>query len=683
MKQDTSGLQTIRFVMANRLARESSLYLRQHRDNPVDWWPWCEEALALAQKKNKPLLVSIGYSACHWCHVMAHECFEDDYIAGLMNEHFVCIKVDREERPDVDQIYMEAVQMLTQRGGWPLNVFCFPDGRPFFGGTYFPPDDRGQGLVPWPQLLMRIADAWKRQPDELRGNAEAIVNNMHHLNDAGIDPDTRWDPRVLVAAAETVCKEHDDTHGGFGTAPKFPPAMTLNFLLGVRGTASVEQRKPDQAKRIDCVVNTTLKAMAHGGIYDQVAGGFARYSVDTWWLIPHFEKMLYDNGQLIDVYTRAWYRYREPLYAAVVEESIGWLQREMQHPEGAFFASLDADSEGEEGKFTCWTPGQVKAVLGEADGDRFCRAYGISEEGNFEHGLSNPALGVDSFGERQALAPLREKLLRAREERVRPGCDTKILVSWNALALRGLAEAAFAFGRADWMETARRAADWIWDQCVDSENRLSPVWYDEGGARGEGLLADYAGLAEALLVLAGRLAPFQPEAIERCRERAGTLIDTVLNHFCDDEKPGYFVRPDDGEALVARKKEWFDNAVPSGNACLVSALAGLFALTGETRYSQALARLRTPYASLAARAPAAIGHALDAWVQEATGLVVIKGKGIPDWELLRRSLVQRPWRRLFLLPADADAEQPEGFQVCVGTTCLEPTGDPEDAANRL
>ena len=347
--------------MPNRLTLENSLYLQQHADNPVDWYTWGDDAFKAAESSGKPLLVSIGYSSCHWCHVMAHECFEDEYIASIMNKHFVCVKVDREERPDVDQIYMEAVQMIQQQGGWPLNVFCLPDGRPFFGGTYFPPEDRGQGLIPWPQICMRISDFYKRSRSELVENAEAIEKNILSAaqeSSVGLESGELTADH-LTEAVLGICGNHDDRYGGFGDAPKFPPSMTLNFLCAIRPNVDSEL-----AARIDVVTHTTLRAMAHGGIFDQVGGGFARYSVDAHWLIPHFEKMLYDNALLIDAYTRGWLDTREPLYAAVVEETIDWLEREMSAPEGAFYAALDADSEGKEGVYYVWTPEEVDTVLG-------------------------------------------------------------------------------------------------------------------------------------------------------------------------------------------------------------------------------------------------------------------------------------------------------------------------------
>jgi len=661
----------------NRLAHEASLYLRQHANNPVNWYPWGEEAWAKAKAEDKPVLVSIGYSACHWCHVMAHECFEDEYIAELMNQHFVCIKVDREERPDVDQIYMEAVQMITQSGGWPLNAFCFPDGRPFFGGTYFPPQDNNRGIIPWPQLLMRVSDYFKKNRKELTENADNIVKNMTHSNaPLGAGAHTAWDNRALIAAAQSICTLHDDTWGGFGAAPKFPPAMTLDFLLAARSTGAAE-KVSGLPQRLEEVVETTARAMAHGGMFDQFGGGFCRYSVDAQWLIPHFEKMLYDNALLLNFYAKAYRRFQSPLYAAVCEEIVGWLLREMQHPEGAFYSALDADSDGHEGAAYVWTPEQIKEVLGEEGAKKICAAYNITEGGNFEHGQSNPALVEADFAVRQALAPLRAKLLEARQKRTQPGRDPKILLAWNALMVRGLAEAAFALGKKEWFAAAQKCADWLWHKLSfeDAQNRrrLHAVFYET--AKGAGFLDDYAFLAEASMTLAAYADWAQPGAglAEKNIGRAKELVATMRAHFRDTKQLGYFFTADDGEQLAVRKKEWWDNALPSGHAALAQTLTGLFALTADNTYATELADLKKCYAGLTSRAPMGVTHALAAFTWDATGVAVLKIKGACDWEALQNELAKKPYRPLFLM-ATNDPAQPAGMQLCVGTQCLAPTG---------
>ncbi|GHB96927.1 thioredoxin domain-containing protein [Cerasicoccus arenae] len=671
--------------MSNRLAESPSLYLRQHAENPVDWFPWGEEALAEASRQGKPLLISIGYSACHWCHVMAHECFEDPSIARLMNQHFVCVKVDREEHPDVDQIYMEAVQMITQRGGWPLNVFCLPDGRPFFGGTYFPPEDRGQGLVPWPQLIMRISDYFQKNREELEENADNILKNMAEGNKPiGATGDDLLS-KDLITAAEGICTQHDDEWGGFGEAPKFPPSMSLNFLLGIRGTAACDA-KPALAQRLDQVIQLTLKGMAHGGIFDQVGGGFSRYSVDKLWLIPHFEKMLYDNGLLLDAYAKGWQRYRDPMFRAVAEETVTWLEREMRSPEGAWRAALDADSEGEEGKYYVWRPEQIAAILGKEDAEIFCDAYNITDKGNFEHGTTNPAFVYDSFEKRESLNELRQKVLAARQKRTTPGLDEKILLSWNSLVVRGLAEAAFAFGHREWMTRAIEVADWLWEAFTETDNdgliRLRSVYYSGEGARYNGRLDDYAWFAEALLTLSGKVDWVEPSASARYQERAVKLVQTIHARFADPHAPGCFFTAEDQTDLVTRKKTWFDNATPAGNSALVHVYSALYALTGDANYAAQLNALRPAYTGLATRAPGAAAHALAGFTQDAVGVAVIKIKGKQDLSTLRDALSKRPWRPVFLRTTDDDA-QPDGFQLCVAKQCLTPTQDPIELAENL
>ncbi len=659
--------------MPNRLANETSLYLRQHADNSVDWYPWGPEALEAARAADKPLLVSVGYSSCHWCHVMAHESFENDYIAKLMNEHFICVKIDREERPDLDRIYMEAVQMIAQQGGWPLNVFCLPDGRPFFGGTYFPPEDRGRGIVPWPQLLMRVSDFYKRERDKLEENAANIVHNLAALNsppNTAADSISRDD---LLRAAEAICRTHDDDFGGFGQAPKFPPSMTLSLLLETRrlldtDSADTSENSAADPARLDQVITTTLSAMAHGGLYDQIGGGFTRYSVDRYWLIPHFEKMLYDNGLLLDIYSRAWRRFQNPLYQAVAEETVAWAKREMLSPSGLFYSSLDADSEGHEGKFYVWTPAEIETILGPERARAFCLAYHITTDGNFENGTSNPALTVPEFDQRQSFAADREKLLAAREKRVRPARDEKHLVSWNSLFIRGLAEAAFSFDRPDYFELAARAADAIWEKARFSDDRLHPVIAETGKLNG--YLDDYAFHAEALLALASIADFFAPGASTRFLQRARTLATTILRHF-SDEHPGFYFTSDDHEQLISRRKEWWDNAIPAGNSSLLHIFSSLYAITGESEYETHFLKLRPAYAGFAQRAPSGISHALSAIAAETGQTSVIKVKDA-DLAPLASALRARPWQRLFVLQT-TDPAQPVGYQLCTGTTCLPPT----------
>lgn len=665
--------------MQNRLSKENSLYLKQHADNPVDWYPYGDEAFAAAEATGKPLLISIGYSACHWCHVMAHESFESDYIAKLMNQHFICVKVDREERPDVDQVYMEAVQMLQQSGGWPLNVFCLPDGRPFFGGTYFPPEDRGQGMIPWPQVLMRISDHYKRSRGELEANADSIQKNIMAATLAGSTGGAQgsWDNAVLVDAANGICGTHDDQYGGFGGAPKFPPSMTLNFLRSLRRSAAVDA-DTELGERIDTVCHTTLRAMAHGGLFDQFGGGFARYSVDPHWLIPHFEKMLYDNALLIDAYTRGWLDNQDPLYAAVVEETIGWIEREMSAEAGGFYAALDADSEGEEGRYYVWTPEEIDTVLGPTDAAREIRlAYNITAEGNFEHGSSNPALTDADFTVRAQLAPARQKLLAYREaNRVRPGKDTKISTAWNCMLIRSMVDAGFYFNRPEWIERARKAADFIWDELTEVQDgalRLKAVFYEGAGAQVDGFLHDYALAAEAFLSVAAKIDALDPGASATYQDRAQACLDSALRFFEDPHGAGFFFTADDTDTPVARRKEWFDNATPSGNAAVLHALSGLYALTGEGHYEAAFRSMLPAFTDYAQKVAAGVAHALEAATTHAVGIAVIKVRAGVSLEPLQVALTAAPWRRTFIQSVSTD--QSADYQVCIGTQCLTPTDD--------
>ncbi|HLS27106.1 MAG TPA: thioredoxin domain-containing protein, partial [Opitutales bacterium] len=631
-----------------------------------------------ARREGKPILVSVGYSSCHWCHVMARESFSNEYIAGLMNQHFVCIKIDREERPDLDQLYMQAVQMINQQSGWPLNVFCLPDGRPFFGGTYFPPEDRGQGIVPWPQLLMRIADFYRRERAQLEENAENIIQNLALLNQPLAD-EAALDHETLLAAGAAICETHDNDFGGFGDAPKFPPSMTLNFLLELRLGLSQEENQA-RANRLDSVVGTTLSAMAHGGIFDQIAGGFARYSVDRYWLIPHFEKMLYDNGLLIDIYTKAWHRFRHPLFKAIVEETIEWAEREMLLENGLFAASLNAETDGVEGKFAVWTPDEIEAVLGPDEAKDFCLAYNITEEGNFENNTSNPALVVAEFEERARLAPARKKLLAARHKRTRPTRDDKQLVSWNSLFIRGLAEAAFTFNRSDWYFRARKAADFIWENLRFEEDRLYSAYGEQPMLNG--YLDDYAFFAEALLSLAASSEFFESDYSKICIERAVRLARSAIAYFYDPEEPGFFFTSSDHEKLFSRRKEWFDSALPTGNSSLLHIFSSLYALTGEDEFQRHFSRLKNALTGSAKRAPNGLGHALTAVIAEHHGIAVLKVKNVGDLAPLGAMLREEPWRRIFVLRSD-DPAQPDGYELCIGPHCLAPVKKISDLQSQL
>jgi uncharacterized protein YyaL (SSP411 family) len=569
--------------MPNRLADESSPYLLQHKDNPVDWYPWGDEALAAARERDVPILLSIGYSACHWCHVMERESFEDDATAAYMNEHFVCIKLDREERPDLDAIYMEACQAITGQGGWPLNAFLTPDQVPFFAGTYFPPDD-GRGMPSWLQVLRSIVEAWDERGDEIRATSTQVSERLSGA--AWVEPsDEPLTATMLDGAVELLLTLEDPRNGGFGAAPKFPAASAIELLLR-RGAV-------DPAAR-------ALSAMANGGIYDQIGGGFARYTVDAGWLIPHFEKMLYDNALLARAYLHGWQVTGHEPFRTVCEETLDWALREMRGPEGGFYSALDADSEGEEGKFYVWTVDQVRAVLGD-DAQAALDYFGVLPGGNWEGKtiLTRGAEQPEGFEE------LRQRLYDARAERVWPGLDDKRLTAWNALMISALAEAGAVLERDDYLEAARTCADFLLTELTDGDGRLLRTWKD-GEGRLNAYLEDHAYLLDALLTLYE--ATFEPRWFEAAR----ALADTTIERFGDSEKGGFFETSSDHEKLLTRRKDPEDHPIPSGNAAAAYALLRLAALTGEHEYErQGVAVLRL-FAELAQRHPNAFAHLLQA-----------------------------------------------------------------------
>jgi uncharacterized protein len=566
--------------MPNRLSGETSPYLLQHKDNPVDWYPWGEEALARAEQEDKPILLSIGYSACHWCHVMERESFEDEQIAALMNEFFVPIKLDREERPDLDSIYMEACQAMTGGGGWPLNVFLTPEQVPFYAGTYFPPESRG-GMPSWRQVLEAVHEAWAERKQEIRAGGERIADRLQ--GGALLRPSKEvMNPSALDEAAERLRGSYDPAYGGFGGAPKFPPASALEFLLR-RGETEMTSH--------------TLRAMASGGMYDQVGGGFARYSVDAHWLVPHFEKMLYDNALLARAYLHGWLVTGDELFRQVTVETLDWALREMRAPEGGFYSALDADSEGEEGRFYVWSLEELTEVAGE----EAARWFGASEQGNFEG--SN--ILVRGEGDPERLPRWREALYEVRSKRVWPGLDDKRLASWNALMISALAEAGAVLERDDYLRAAEAAAEFVLDQMRDSEGRLLRTWKD-GQAKLNAYLEDHAFLVEALIGLYE--ATFDPRWFAAARE----LADTMIERFADEENGGFFETSVDHERLVARRKDLEDHPIPSGNSSAAYALLRLAALTGEHDYERrAVSVLRLLHA-LAPRHPQAFGHLLQA-----------------------------------------------------------------------
>jgi uncharacterized protein YyaL (SSP411 family) len=563
------------------LATQTSPYLLQHKDNPVDWYPWGEEALARARDEDKPILVSIGYAACHWCHVMERECFEKPEIAALMNERFVCIKVDREERPDVDAIYMDAVQAMTGRGGWPLNAFLTPEGAPFWAGTYFPPEPR-QGMPSWPQVLIALGDAWREQRAEIEETGRRILPRL--AGAAAMAPaEGEFDPALLDGAVVALRAGYDGEHGGFHRgAPKFPPASVIEFLL----------RRGEREMALH-----TLRAMAGGAMYDQVGGGFARYSVDARWQIPHFEKMLYDNALLARAYLHGFQVSGEPLFARVCTETLDWALRDLRQEEGGFASSLDADSEGVEGKFYVWTPDEMRAVAGDAA----VAYFGLDRPPNFEGAWAPVRAGSDFEG----LAELKAKLRAVREARVWPGLDDKRLTAWNALMISALADAGAALERPDYTAAAVACADFVWGELRDGDGRLLRT-YNRGTAQLGAYLEDHAFLVEALLTLYE--TTFDPRWFAAARE----LADAMIERFGDEERGGFFATAADHETLVARRKELEDNPIPAGQSAAAYGLLRLAALTGEHRYEEAALGVLRLLHRLAPEHPAAFGHFLQA-----------------------------------------------------------------------
>ncbi len=578
--------------MPNALAEETSPYLLQHKDNPVHWLPWGEEAFARARAEGKPVLVSIGYSACHWCHVMERESFEDERIAALMNEHFVPVKVDREERPDVDAIYMEAVQAMTGRGGWPLNAFLTPAGVPFYAGTYFPPEPR-HGMPSWPQLLLAIAGEWEKDRERIEMQSARIRERL--AGASALAPSGEpIDPGLLDRAVENLRAGFDHEYGGWGHAPKFPAASAIEFLLA-RGETEMSL--------------ATLRAMAAGGMYDQIGGGFARYSVDEFWLVPHFEKMLYDNALLARAYLHGWQVSGDELLREVAVDTLDWALRELRQDDAAFASALDADSEGVEGKFYVWTLDQVREALGD-DADEAIAALGMTDHGNFE-GTNIPVL-ARATNERKGPGPflctqqLRARLYEARAQRVWPGLDDKRLTSWNALMISALADAGAALEEPRYLDAARATAEFVLRELRDEQGRLLRT-YNRGRAKIGAYLEDHAFLLEALLTLYE--ATFEP----RWFLEAEALAETLIERFADPEHGGFFATAADGDRLlIARRKELEDTPIPSGAASAALGLLRLAALTGNADYERHALGVIALLHRIAPQHPTAFGHLLQA-----------------------------------------------------------------------
>jgi uncharacterized protein YyaL (SSP411 family) len=654
------------FPRSNRLAAETSPYLLQHAGNPVHWQPWDEQTLTLARQENRPILLSIGYSACHWCHVMAHESFEDEDVAAVMNRLFVNIKVDREERPDLDQIYQSAHHLLTQRnGGWPLTMFLSPDGTPFFGGTYFPREPR-YGLPGFADLCERIAEAYRDRGADIAAQAAELREALADTVPEAMATDMALDATPIAAAEALLTRAFDPVHGGFGGAPKFPHPTDLAFLLGRSGGAS------------RLMALTTITRMCKGGIYDQIGGGFCRYSVDERWEIPHFEKMLYDNGPLLGLCADAWALSKEAIYARVAEETATWVMREMQAADGGYYSSLDADSEGEEGKYYVWDRHEVKSLLTPEEWALATRRWGFDGPPNFENHHWHPKLAGEMLPDEQdVLESARRKLFAARERRIRPGRDDKVLSSWNGLMIEGMAHAARVFGRTDWLVSAQRAMDCI-RKTMWRDGRLLATSRN-GRAHLDAYLDDHAFLLAALLEL--MQAEFRREDLLFAVE----LADTLLVRFEDQEAGGFFFTAHDHEALIHRPKTGHDNATPAGNGIAAVALQRLGHLLGETSYLGAAERTLRLFWPQIRHSPAGFGGLLRALEEALTPpeIIILRGPAaeMTDWQ---RALGADRRRLVFALPngtADLPAilAKPESDHVnawaCRGVTCSAPTAD--------
>jgi uncharacterized protein len=659
----------------NRLAQETSPYLRQHADNPVDWYPWGQEAFDRAQREDKPILLSIGYSACHWCHVMAHESFEDPEIAALMNELFVNIKVDREERPDVDALYMEAVQALSGHGGWPMTVFLTPDGRPFFAGTYFPKAPRG-GMVSFPQLCQRVHEAWQDRRDDLLDQANQLtgtLGRMARLQAADGLPGAE----ALDAAQRDLQAQHDNRWGGFGGAPKFPQTMLLE--VAIRDLA----RNGSSTTRT--MVETTLDAMASGGMYDQIGGGFARYSVDNVWLVPHFEKMLYDQALLTRAYLHGWQVTGHDRYHQVLQETIAYVLRDLHHPSGGFFSAEDADSEGEEGRFYVWTPDEVRAAIDDPVlAQRAIDYYGITDEGNFEttrRSIPNRLQARGDLIRPPHIEGTRRQLFAARNSRVRPGLDDKILAEWNGLMLAALSEAAAATGRHDWLQAAIANGEFLVDNLRRPDGRWLRSWQATGGARHLAVAADYAALVDAFT----RLAEATGQA--RWISEARATADDLIRLFWDDANGGVFTTGSDAEQLVATTKDLTDNATPSANSLAAVALLRLGALCGDARYRERAEEAIRLTGRVVVDHPLAFGHLLEAVDLVTHGIdeLVITGDRPDLVEQVQRRFtpnVVLAWGERFDSPLWEGREDGRAY-VCRNYACRLPVAEPEALLDQL
>jgi uncharacterized protein len=680
--------------MANRLARETSPYLLQHKDNPVDWYPWGEEALEKARTEDKPILLSVGYSACHWCHVMERESFEDEATAALMNEHFVNIKVDREERPDVDSIYMSAVQAMTRHGGWPMTVFMTPEGAPFYGGTYFPPVP-SRGMPSFKQLLLSLADAYTNRREEVLTSAENVREFLRESTTASL-PKSEVSEALLTHAANALAGQIDNRFGGFDGAPKFPQTMNLEVLL------RHHKRTGDRAALSG--VELTCRQMANGGIYDQLGGGFARYSVDEYWLVPHFEKMLYDNALLARLYLEAYEATGDGFYRRIAEETLDYVMRDMTDPEGGFYSAEDADSEGVEGKFYVWTPEEIEAILEPEDARLAERFWDVTERGNFEgkNILNVPrppeavaaefSLSTEELWRR--ILAIRERLFAEREKRVHPGRDEKVLAAWNGLMLRAFALAASVTGREQYRRIAEKNAAFLLEKLmVDSRLRRS---YKDGQARFNGYLEDYACVADGLVAL------YEATFETRWLREAATLADAILELFWEEAEGAFYDTAADHEELVTRPRDVYDNATPSGNSVAVDVLLKLSVLLDREDYREKAEVVLENLSGGIARIPGGFGRllsALDFYLstpyevaiigdREASGtkalLEPVYSSYLPNKVVAGCSESDEEAARLIPLLAERPMRDGKATAyVCVQYACQAPTTEPTELARQL
>jgi hypothetical protein len=681
--------------MANKLADETSPYLLQHKDNPVDWYPWGEEALKKARDEDKPVLLSVGYSACHWCHVMERESFEDEETARMMNEHFVNIKVDREERPDIDSIYMSAVQALTRHGGWPMTVFLTPDGTPFYGGTYFPPVP-SRGMPSFQQLLLSLADAYENRRDEVLRSAESVRDYLRASTGTAIPKAEATGTEILDRAAASLLSQLDRRFGGFGGAPKFPQAMNLEVLL------RHHHRTGDRAA-LDGV-EISLRGMANGGIYDQLGGGFARYSVDEYWLVPHFEKMLYDNALLSRLYLETHLVTGDPFYRRIAEETLDYVLRDMTSEEGGFFSAEDADSEGVEGKFYVWTPDEIEAALDPEDAQLAARYWDVTERGNFEgknilHIPRPPEAVAAEFGLPpeelwEHMVGIRDRLFAVRERRVRPGRDEKVLAAWNGLMLRSFALAARVTGREDYREVAVKNATFLLDK-LKEDGRLHRS-YKDGRARFNGYLEDYAMVADGLVAL------YEATFETRWLIEADSLCDAVSELFWDEEKRAFYDTPADHEELVTRPRDVYDNAAPSGTSVVTEVLLKLALLLDRNDYRQRAEDVLEELSGGMEKIPGAFGRllcALDFSTSESREVAIVGDPDAPDTKALVETVYEGYLPNKVVAGHDPGDEEAAGLipllaerptrdgrataYVCVQYACKAPTTEPEELARQL